>query len=63
MDIGMPGSPVLYYFPEFAQIHVLRVGDASLSTGFSRQDHWNGLPCPPLVDRVLSELFTMIRPF
>ena len=21
---------------------------ASLSMGFSRQEHWNGLPCPPL---------------
>ena len=22
MDFGMPGSSVLYYFPEFSQIHV-----------------------------------------
>ena len=23
---------------------------ASLSTGFSRQEYWNGLPCPPPED-------------
>ena len=30
--------------------------------GFSRQDCWSGLPFPPPVDHVLSELFTVIRP-
>ena len=24
---------------------------APLSMGFSRQEHWSGLPCPPLGDR------------
>ena len=28
MDCSTPGFPVLYYFLEFAQIHVHRVGDA-----------------------------------
>ena len=28
MDCSMPGSPVLHYLPEFAQIHVHWVGDA-----------------------------------
>ena len=28
MDCSMPGSPVLHYLPEFAQIHVRWVGDA-----------------------------------
>ena len=27
--------------------------------GFSRQEYWSGLPFPPPVDHVLSELFTM----
>ena len=28
MELSMPGSSVLHYFPEFAQIHVHRVSDA-----------------------------------
>ena len=28
MDCSMPGSPVLYYLPEFAQVHVHWVSDA-----------------------------------
>ena len=30
-----------------------------LSMGFYRQEYWSGLPFPPPVDHVLSELFTM----
>ena len=30
-----------------------------LSMRFSRKEYWNGLPFPPPVDHVLSELFTM----
>ena len=29
---------------------------------FSGQEYWSGLPFPPPVDRVLSELFTMNQP-
>ena len=29
---------------------------------FSRQVHWGGLPLPPLVDHVLSELSAMAHP-
>ena len=29
---------------------------------FSSQEYWSGLPCPPPVDHVLSELFTMSCP-
>ena len=32
-----------------------------LFMGFSRQEHWSGLPFPSPVDHVLSELSTMIR--
>ena len=32
---------------------------AILSMAFSRQEYWSGLPFPPPVDHVLSELFTM----
>ena len=28
MDCSTPGFPILHYFPEFAQIHVYRVGEA-----------------------------------
>ena len=31
-----------------------------MSTRFSRQEYWSGLPFPPPVDPVLSELFTVI---
>ena len=30
--------------------------------GFHRQEHWNGFPFPPAMDRVLSKLFTMNHP-
>ena len=30
--------------------------------GFSRQEYWNGLPFPPLVDHVLPELFAVTQP-
>ena len=33
-----------------------------LFTGFLQQECWSGLPFPPPVDHVLSELFTMTRP-
>ena len=33
-----------------------------LFVGFSRQEHRSGLPCPPPVDLVLSELSTVTRP-
>ena len=29
--------------------------------GFSHQEHWSGLPFPPPVDHILSELSTMTR--
>ena len=30
--------------------------------GFLRPEHWNGLPCPPPGDLVLSELSTVTHP-
>ena len=33
-----------------------------LFMGFLRQEYWSGLPLPPPVEHVLSELFTMTRP-
>ena len=33
-----------------------------LLMGFSRQEHWSGLPFPPSVDHVLSELSPMTHP-
>ena len=39
-------------------IHILNV---ILFMGFSRQEYWSGLPFPPPVDYILSELFSMIH--
>ena len=33
-----------------------------LFVGFLRQEYWSGLPLPPPVEHVLSELFTMTHP-
>ena len=33
-----------------------------LFLGFSREEHWSGLPFPSLVDHILSDLFTMTCP-
>jgi len=35
MDYSTPGSPVLHYLPEFAQIQVHQVGDAVLTISSS----------------------------
>jgi len=55
MNCSTPGLPVHHQLPEFSQTHVHRVSDAiqpshSLSMGFSRQEYWSGLPCPPPED-------------
>ena len=51
MDCSMPGSSVLHYFPEFAQIHVPWVGDAI----------WPSHPLSPLL--FLPSIFPSIRDF
>ena len=61
--IALCSSPVAYWIPSN-----LREGSSSdvisfclfiLSMRFSRQEYWNELPFPSLVDHILSELFTM----
>ena len=44
IDYSMPGFPVLYYLPEFAQTHVHRVGDAILPS------HPLSSPSPPALN-------------
>ena len=55
-------SPVAYWTPtnlRGSSFSVISFCLFILSMGFSRQEYWSGLP--PLVDHVLSELFTMTR--
>ena len=78
MDCSMPGLPVPHYFLEFAQVRIHCIGDAvQLShplmpsssfrsfiqfMRFSRLVSWGGLPFPPPVDHLLSELSAMTCP-
>ena len=44
---GMPACQVASVVSDSLQSHGLYVaGQAPLSMGFSRQEYWNGLPCP-----------------
>ena len=62
LELFLCSSPVAYWTP-------LNVGGSSSGVisfclciqfmGFSWQEYWSGLPFPPLVDRILSELFTL----
>ena len=45
-------SPV----PLFATLWTV-AGQTPLSKGFSRQEHWSGLPCPPLTCPALADVF------
>ena len=63
--VVLRSSPVTYWTP-------FNLGDSSfgiisfrlfiLFMGVSRQGYCSGLPFPPLVDHILSELFTMTHP-
>ena len=63
--IALCSSPVAYWTP-------FNLGGSSSSVisfcffilflGFSRQEYWSGLPLPPPVDHILSELSTLTSP-
>ena len=58
-------SPVAYWVPTdlgSSSFSVLSFCLFILFMGFSWQEYWGGLPFPPPVDHVLSELSTMTRP-
>ena len=56
-------SPVAYWTPSDlggSSSSVVSFCIFILFMGFSRQEHWCGLPFPPPVDHILSELFTVM---
>ena len=63
--IALCSSPVTYWIPSNlwgSSSVVISFCLFILSIGFSRQEYWSGLPFPPLVGHILSELFTMTCP-
>ena len=62
MELFIYSSQVPYWGPidlGSSSFSVLSFCLFILFMGFSRQQYWNSLPFPPLVDHVLSELSTM----
>ena len=61
--VVLHSSPVAYWTP--SDLEDSYSGDISfwLFMGFSWQEYWSGLPSPPSVDYILSELFTMTCTF
>ena len=60
--IALCSSPVEYWTPSDlggSSSTIISFCLFTLFLGFSRQEHWSRLPFPPLVDHVLSELFTV----
>ena len=63
--IALCSSPVAYWILsnlEFSFSSVISFCLFILFMGFSWQEYWSGLPFPPPMDHILSELFTMICP-
>ena len=50
------------YWPGSSSFRMLSFRLFILFTGFSRQEHWSGLPFPSPVHHILSDLSTMTRP-
>ena len=62
--MALYSSPVTYQSPSDlggSSSGVISLYLFILFMGFSWQENWSGLPFPPPVDHVLSELFTMTR--
>ena len=65
LELFLHWSPVTYWEPTdlgSSSFRVLSFSVFILVMGFSRPEYWSGLPLPSLVDHILSELSTMIRP-
>ena len=64
LELFLYWSPVAYWAPTdlgSLSFSVLSFCLFILFMGFSRQEHWSGLPFPSPVDHILSELSTMTR--
>ena len=65
LELFLQWSPVAYWAPTdlgSSFFSVLSFCRFILFMGFSRQEHWSGLPFPSPVDHVLSEVSTMTFP-
>ena len=65
LELFLHLSPVAYWAPTnlgSSSFSVISFCLFILFMGFSRQEHWSGLPFPSPVDHVLSELSTMTCP-
>ena len=63
--VALCSSPEVHWTPSDlgrSSFHVTFSCLFMLFLCFLRQEYWSGLPFPPLVDHVLSELSTMTRP-
>ena len=65
LELFLYWSPVTYWAPTdlgSSSFSVLSFCLFILFIGFSRQEYWSGLPFPPPVDHILSDLSAMIHP-
>ena len=65
LELFLHWSPVAYWAPTNlgnSSFSVLSFCLFILFMGFSKQEHWSGLPSPSPVDHILSELCTMTHP-
>ena len=63
LELFLHWSPVTYWAPTDlgnSFFSVISFWLFILFMGFSRQEHWNGLPLPSPADHILSELSTMM---
>ena len=64
LELFLHWSPVAYWAPTnlgSSSFNILPFCLLILFMGFSRQEHWSGLPFPSPVDHILSDLSTMTR--
>ena len=62
LELFLHWSPVAYWAPNdpgSSSFEILSFCLFILFMGFSRQEYWSGLPFPPQVDHILSDLSTM----
>ena len=65
LELFLHWSPVAYWAPtdlRSSSFSVLSFCLLILFMGFSRQEHWSGVPFPSPVDHILPDLSTMTRP-
>ena len=63
LELFLHWPPVTYWAPtnvRSSHFSVISFWLFILFMGFSRQEHWNGLPLPSPADHILSELSTMM---